>query len=154
MSGGRLVPGKNANSATADLSYAKVHSLLVSDSIIVRSEDSSVEGLLSVILAVKEMLNYGIIYGVPLRGGLSCGELSFYDNSQGDKYAQNSLIGQGLVNAYEVAHVNGIDFYGFNNEGLREYGKSYLVDYSCLMMQKDSNLSYSDVGSFDNSGKK
>ncbi len=102
VSGGKFVPGKNANSVTADLSNAKVHSLLVSDSIILWSEDSSVEGFVHVVGAVKEMLNFAMINGVPLRGAVSCGELSFYDNSHGGNYTQSSLVGEGLVNAYEV----------------------------------------------------
>jgi HAD superfamily hydrolase (TIGR01549 family) len=49
------------------------------------------------------------------------------------KYSNNEIILIGdSINDYDAAFVNGIDFYGYNNEQLREISTQYLENYSPL----------------------
>lgn len=104
--GGQLevVSKEGKNSFTYDAKSIDVNSLIVSDSLILWSNDASVDSFVRMIVTVKFVLNYFFKTGVPLRGAIVKGYLdkitktieSRKDNSV------TTLIGSGLVDAYTL----------------------------------------------------
>jgi hypothetical protein len=80
----------------------KINSLVVSDSIILWTNDLTEESFLNIISVTSSILMAGIVTGIPLRGAITAGSLMRLSN----KYKSNmdnvtdTVIGKGLVDAY------------------------------------------------------
>lgn len=90
--------------AISDLSNANVHSLIISDSVILWTDDSSMKSFIDILIAVRNMVNNSFVFGIPMRGAISIGDLTFIKNDihESKHYAQDSLIGTGLLKSYEM----------------------------------------------------
>ena len=75
---------------------------MISDSIILWTNDITMKSFIDIVVVVRNLLNNSFIFGTPLRGAISLGNLSFlqHDMSSETKYVQNSLIGEGLIKSY------------------------------------------------------
>ncbi len=95
---------QDKNITVADISNSKINSLMISDSIILWTDNISMKNFIDMLIVVRNLLNNGFIFGTPLRGAISLGNLSFLqtDITSEIKYVQNSLIGKGLIKAYLI----------------------------------------------------
>ena len=81
-----------------------VNSLIVSDSIIVWTDDVSPESFLQIIVSIKTLMRQAFFIGFPLRGAIVKGDLSVFKSSYktSNDNSLNTLVGLGLVNAYRI----------------------------------------------------
>ena len=88
----------------ADVENIKIHSLSISDSIMFWTDDDSLESFIQIVVAVALTLRGGFYCGLPMRGAISMGRLSFFNQSYGHtKNNMHSLLmGEGLVSAYSM----------------------------------------------------
>ena len=88
--------------AVYDSSQIILNSLIISDSIILWTDDNSMKSFIDIVVGVKNILNHHFITGVPLRGAIVEGHIdkinrTFLSNKDN---SQITLIGLGLVQAY------------------------------------------------------
>ncbi len=84
-----------------DIRQATVNSLLVSDSILIWTDDNSAESFGNIVNAVRSLLAFSMIDGIPLRGAISIGPISSVLNqlpTQAHNF-QHSLFGRAIVDA-------------------------------------------------------
>lgn len=80
----------------------KINSLVISDSIVLWTDDSTEESFFKIITVMGMILFAGIATGIPLRGSITAGSLTRLSN----KYESNTnnvtetVLGKGLVDAY------------------------------------------------------
>jgi hypothetical protein len=84
-----------------DTRQAAVNSILVSDSIVIWTNDGSAESFSHIVTAVRNLLALSMMDGIPLRGAISTGPLTWALNqwpSQTHNF-QHSLFGKAIVEA-------------------------------------------------------
>lgn len=91
----------------ADLSNHKLNSLNFSDTVIFWTQDDSLESLKE-LLHVTYIFNYcATLFRFPARGSTVYGEIVTVNHNEsnvnGGTYNVNSILGKGLVHAYEIA---------------------------------------------------
>jgi hypothetical protein len=106
LSNGKYVLSKDGETECIgpDIRQATVNSLLVSDSILIWTDDNSAESFGNIVKAVRSLLAFSMIDGIPLRGAISIGPLSSVLN-QWPTQTQNfqlSLFGKAIVDAAEI----------------------------------------------------
>lgn len=87
-----------------DIRQAKVNSLIVSDSILIWTDDNSPESFENIVKAVQSLLAFSVIDGIPLRGAIAIGSFTLA-LSQWPSHAHNfqhSLYGRAIVEAAET----------------------------------------------------
>lgn len=70
---------------------------IISDSIIIVQKDTSTKGFLYLLAVSRIILSSAMGGGIPLRGGISVGEVSVIKNEYG-----TTILGKGLTKAYEI----------------------------------------------------
>lgn len=99
-----LVSDGEAESLGPDIRKATVNSLLVSDSILIWTDDCRAESFVSIVTAVRSLLAFSMIDRILLRGAIAVGPLTMVLNqwpSQTHSY-QHSLFGRSIVDAVEA----------------------------------------------------
>jgi hypothetical protein len=103
LSGGhyRFVEKLNQRLAVPDTSKALVNSLLVSDSILVWTENDSMKSFIDLIAVVRNLMRYSFCFGMPLRGAISIGPATFFSGRSPSPMANFhfSLFGKPIVEA-------------------------------------------------------
>lgn len=103
LSGGhyRFIEQSNQRLAVPDTSKALVNSLLVSDSILVWTENDSTKSFVDLIVAVRNLMQYSFCFGTPLRGAISIGPATFLSGRSPSSMInfQYSLFGKPIVEA-------------------------------------------------------
>jgi hypothetical protein len=87
-----------------DIRQATVNSLLVSDSILIWTDDNSAESFENIVKAVRNLLAFSIMDGIPLRGAISIGSFTSIVNqwpSQTYNF-QHGLFGKVIVEASDA----------------------------------------------------
>jgi hypothetical protein len=87
-----------------DVRQTAVNSLLVSDSILIWTDNNSAESFSNIVKAVRSLLAFSIIDGIPLRGAISIGSFTSVLNqwpSQTHNF-QHSLFGKAIIEAAEA----------------------------------------------------
>ena len=80
-------------------SLESISQYIISDSIILIQNEYNHRGLFFLILQSKVLLKMGISEGIPLRGGISLGEISILNN------LGTTIVGRALTNAYQLESV-------------------------------------------------
>ena len=90
--------------AVADRTKINVNSLVISDSIILWTNNASMKSFIDVVVATRNLLIQGIFVGLPLRGGIALGPLSrlSYKLDARTDNAIETFIGRGLVDACQT----------------------------------------------------
>jgi hypothetical protein len=106
LSNGKYVLSKDGETECIgpDVRQATVNSLLVSDSILIWTDDNSAESFGNIVKAVRSLLAFSMIDGIPLRGAISIGPLSSILNqwpTQTQNF-QHSVFGKAIVDAAEI----------------------------------------------------
>lgn len=84
--------------------HKNINSLIVSDSVILWTPDTSIQSFIDITLTSCSMLMNGIVTGLPMRGAITAGNLTRLSH----KYETNTdnvtetLFGKSLVDAYEL----------------------------------------------------
>ena len=106
LSNGKYVLSNDGEteSLSPDIRQATVNSLLVSDSILIWTDDNAAESFCDIVKAVQSMLAFSMIDGIPLRGAISIGALTSVLNQWPTKNHnfQHSLFGKAIVDAAEA----------------------------------------------------
>ena len=150
ISGGKtiLVNDGDKQHATYDSSNIKVNSLIISDSVVIWTDDNSMKSFVDIIAVLRHLLNYSLKMGLPLRGSLVEGNLDKINQTfQSSKdNSQITLIGLGLVKAYVfeseqewsgcIIENECIDLYNSNVEK----NKAELKDIATLEYLVEKNL--------------
>jgi hypothetical protein len=105
LSDGKYVLIKNGEAERfgPDIRQATVNSLLVSDSILIWTDDCRPESLANLVIAVRSLMAFSVVAGILLRGAISLGPLTVMLNqwpSQTHSF-QHSLFGKSIVDAVE-----------------------------------------------------
>lgn len=86
--------------------YAKINinSLIISDSIILWTDNNSMTSFIDITTSLRTLLNHSFVLGFPLRGALVEGDLTILKGTfnSGKDNTFNTLIGNGLVEAYKL----------------------------------------------------
>ena len=84
---------------------SNVHLISISDSIILFTNDNSIDNFINIVNTTSTLLNIGIKEGLPLRGGISCGNflaVSRKFTNQKFVFSKQLMLGKALVEAYEL----------------------------------------------------
>ncbi|MFL5765772.1 MAG: hypothetical protein ACJ77K_17635 [Bacteroidia bacterium] len=86
----------------ADIKEIKINSLSISDSVMFWTNDRSLESFIQITTTVRQILNNTFYMGLPMRGGISFGHLTFQNYSYGQNTDNHHtlLMGKGLVDTY------------------------------------------------------
>jgi hypothetical protein len=85
-----------------DYNEIDVHSVIVSDSIVVWTPDDSIKSFYDIIFKSMDILVEGLLRYLPVRGAITIGPLSCFSTASDSKPAQVSIFGQPIVEAYEL----------------------------------------------------
>src|SRR5689334_9515088 len=109
LAGGRfLILDQNGQKVILpDTQRASVNSLLVSDSIMMWTEDDSMKAFIDIVAAVRRIMFYSLFCGMPLRGAISIGPLTmFVGQSPSAKLIfQHTLVGKPIVDTASAEKV-------------------------------------------------
>lgn len=99
-----IVNGPDGRSFTNDTTAVPVNSLVVSDSVIIWSSDDSARSFNEVVSVVRGVIAHSHFNGLPLRGAISLGPVSWMDSRLGSAThnVQSSVFGVGLTKAYQL----------------------------------------------------
>ena len=98
------VNGPDGSVLTNDTTAVPVNSLIVSDSIIIWTEDDSGRSFQDIVSVVRGVLAHSCFEGLPLRGAISVGPVSWVESRLGSAThnIQSSVFGVGLTKAYQL----------------------------------------------------
>lgn len=111
-------------------SSSKTNFLMVSDSIIIWSDDDTKESFLGVVTATTYLTTLFMVNGVPLRGGISFGNITAYKNRD-----NLNIFGDSIVNAYELER--------------NQQWSGVIIDHKCLELEgikKSEELAFMKAG--------
>lgn len=88
--------------AVADISKFSINSLIVSDSVILWTDRVTMKSFIDIVTVARNLLVQGIFCGIPMRGAISLGPVSFLRGDINTELMNGtaSLIRLGLVKAY------------------------------------------------------
>ncbi len=100
--------GNQEKKVFADFNKIKINSFVISDSIIIWTNNSSVLEFVYLIQALQIFLAGTFVNGIPLRGGVSLGNLSVVGEEYSNNFVVNhkTIVGEGLVNAYTLEGIS------------------------------------------------
>ena len=103
----RTIPYKNVTNGTNGewkISLDKLNFRLLSDSILIWSEDESFQNFRNILEATSQLLAYGLQNGFPLRGAMTYGEVIVQrSNNSNTRFLPNeSIYGKALVETYSI----------------------------------------------------
>lgn len=102
-----IIHSKGQEYLTPDTRKASVNSLLVSDSIIIWTENDSIESFTDMVLTVRNLMAYSFFGGLPLRGAIAIGPLTMQMGQEPSRTHnfQHTLFGKALVAACSLERV-------------------------------------------------
>jgi hypothetical protein len=102
-----LVNDGETESLGPDIRKTPVNSLLISDSILLWTDDCEAESFVQIVTAVRSLLAFSVIDGFRLRGAIVIGPLTVVLNQWPSKMHsfQHSLFGRAIVDAVEAEKV-------------------------------------------------
>lgn len=101
VANGRM-PSKNGFIGDLNFATPRCNALMISDSVILWTENARPQSFIQLCVACSNMIAMGMYTGLPLRGGISIGDLeSFSGNPNGPALAIQTVYGRGLISAYE-----------------------------------------------------
>ena len=88
------------------LSKVQLHSIIISDSIVLWTDDTSYSNFFNLIVTVRFMLLNGILSGIPLRGAISCGPISILQETvdAGFSLSIQTFVGKPISDSYELGN--------------------------------------------------
>ncbi len=97
-----IIENSGKELAVPDLNHALVNSINISDSVILWTDDDSMQSFINLIVTVRNVINHCTLAGFPMRGAIVRGEMTFLKRQMGIKtdVTQQALIGKGIVDAY------------------------------------------------------
>ena len=106
LANGKVIPVKTDQGeyVTPDLSDPLTSCLIVSDSVILWTENVSMRSFVNIFSAVGKILVSGFYTGLPMRGGIAIGDLSnlSLNPAAHDKVLIQSVFGKALTKAYTI----------------------------------------------------
>jgi hypothetical protein len=98
------INGRDGRVLTNDITVVPVNSLIVSDSIIIWTEDDSRQSFQDIVSVVRGVMAHSCFEGLPLRGAISVGPVSWFESRLGTAMhnIQSSVFGIGLTRAYQL----------------------------------------------------
>jgi hypothetical protein len=101
-----IVNSEGKQIAVPDVSKAKISNVIISDSILCWTENSTMKSFIDLIIVVRNLLIMGFYSGLPLRGGISYGPFSLIKHAQsvGANITWMTLacVGKSIVHSYEI----------------------------------------------------
>jgi len=105
LANGQINQSASSQDELFNTDISKVHLISISDSIVLYSNDDSIDSFINIVNAASTLLNVGLKEGLPLRGGISCGEFSAILKepiNQKFDFSRQLLLGKALIDAYEL----------------------------------------------------
>ncbi|HLV46678.1 MAG TPA: hypothetical protein VKY32_06515 [Flavobacterium sp.] len=141
LANGKIIIKKEENKLlyTPDRSKILVNSIIVSDSVILWTDDCSVKSLIDILISTKYLLNHSFVMGFPLRGAMSKGEFSAFtrNNMSCKNNSINTYLGRALVEAYQLESQQ--NWSGFIIEE-KDLVPEEVVDFNLLQCLINNNL--------------
>lgn len=110
----------------APIEIANLNSLVISDSIIIWTDDTNPNNFVQLVTTVKHHLHLSMKLGIPLRGAITSGQLSVKFGRHENSPKQNSfatLLGLPLTNAYVLENKSEWSGCVIDNSCIGEYEK-------------------------------
>jgi hypothetical protein len=86
-----------------DTQKISVNARMISDSIVLWTEDNSISSFIQIITAVRTLLKNSLVIGLPFRGAISHGEVGGITSKPITPFFKcDALFGKGIVNAYSL----------------------------------------------------
>ena len=119
------IKGKDGqNLIVADLDQLKVNALVVSDSIMFWTDDTTREDFVLLIGAIRQLLHSSFFIGLPMKGAITYGPITVRkDLTKNISFINTTFFGEGITQAYELT--------------LNQNWAGCLIDNKCL---KRANL--------------
>lgn len=106
-----------------DFSYACINSITISDSIVLWTDNTEINDFYDLLVLVRDLIFHGFYCGLPLRGALTIGPISYYYEKIKSK-SQNyyaSVFGKSIVDAYELSDDQRWSGALITDEAIKEY---------------------------------
>jgi hypothetical protein len=109
LASGKIVPVETPDGSfvTPDLSNPLTSCLIVSDSVILWTQNASMQSFVNIVSAVGKILVSGFYTGLPMRGGIALGELSSMAHAAGPNgnVSIQTVFGKALTDAYKIESI-------------------------------------------------
>ena len=108
------------------LSDVQINSMVISDSVILWSNDTSVRSFFDMVVTVWNMLSFGVFLGIPMRGGLVVGPITIIN----EKLASNAdnqqitFVGKAIVDSHVLEQQQQWSGCVVSKESLAAYGSA------------------------------
>lgn len=87
--------------AVPDYTKAKIKAMVISDSVLMYTEDDSMQSFMDICVSVGRLVMMGFFVGLPMRGSIAIGPLSTFNQQEADGiFEVYGLLGMSLVKAY------------------------------------------------------
>ncbi|MEA3638308.1 MAG: hypothetical protein VBE63_00005 [Lamprobacter sp.] len=100
----QVVDQNDQGVAVADFNQARVHSLLVSDTVLLWTDNDSMKSFVDLVATTRNLLVSCLFAGLPLRGAIAHGPFSSFQSALGGVQSNGMLtfLGRGLVDAHAL----------------------------------------------------
>jgi len=115
--------------------YLKINIIIISDSLIIWTENDDLNGFIKLVITVKNLLFSSIIKGLPLRGAICHGNLEMFETSFMKKHNLLSspvILGNGLTKAYELERKQAWSGCVISNESIARFKEQYKPEFLTL----------------------
>lgn len=106
LAGGAVVPSvrDGREIVTPDLMQTKVHSLIISDSVLFWTDNASNRALVDILAVIWRLTSTSFFVGLPLRGAIALGHLTarFSQANAPTQVVTTTVFGEAFVRAYEL----------------------------------------------------
>ncbi|HXA03068.1 MAG TPA: hypothetical protein VNW99_13830 [Cytophagaceae bacterium] len=91
-------------SITPNLSNIFVNSMVISDSVILWTNNTSTRSFFDIMITIRFMLSHGVFLGIPLRGGLVAGPITFIENiaTSNANNRQLTFFGKSIIDSFSI----------------------------------------------------
>lgn len=87
--------------AVPDYTKAKIKAMVISDSVLMYTEDDSMQSFMDICVSVGRLVMMGFFVGLPMRGSIAIGPLSTFNQQEAEGiFEVYGLLGMSLVKAY------------------------------------------------------
>lgn len=126
----RLLTTEGKQVAIADHEKVTVNSIVVSDSIVLWTNNASRKSFIDIVVAVKNLLVHAIYTGLPLRGGIAIGPLSRISYKLGSPFDNTvqAIVGKGLVDACRIEEEQQWSGCVVSQDAIDEYSRNFEFD--------------------------
>jgi len=112
---------------TPDTREVSVNSLLVSDSIVIWTDNDSMEAFVDMVSAVRSLMAISAFEGIPLRGAITLGPITMHIGKiqSGKHNFQHTLFGKALVEAYSLEKKQQWSGCAIHDEAIKRFKSHY-----------------------------